>query len=278
MKKFFLLSFSLLLTFSAFPCELPPQKKLKIGCTYRCDFIYKLRLRLAALVKGYPVVFENLRNYASPEEALEHVDGVLIPGGADIDPEYYLDSVTPELAQYTRENLDLVLYSSEGIFRDEFEYQLVKNYSEDESHKSLPLLGICRGMQMMSVAQGIPLYLDLYHETGIKNRYNKFDRIEVSKAPSLMKKLFRDKKIKGFKLHHQGIRMDYFREHESDYPLVKVTATSHGDVIAEALEYQHRPALGVQYHPEKSLPRAAFPIYDWFLTKACEHSLTKEIK
>jgi len=273
---FIIISFSIILFNQSWACELPRGETLTIGCSYKCDFIYRLRLRLAALVKGYPVEFINLRGFSEIPEALDSVDAVLIPGGADINPYYYLDSVTPELANYTRENLDLVNFSDEGQYRDGYEYELLKKYSVDDNFSDLPLLGVCRGMQMMSVAQGIPLYLDIQTELGIKNRLNKFDKINVHQSASLMSSLYGRKKFRGFKLHHQGLRMSYFLDHQDDYPQVRVTATSNNGLIAEAIEYHHRPALGVQYHPEKSFTKTAFPIYNWFLTKACEHHTSKD--
>ena len=91
-----------------------------------------------------------------------------------------------------------------------------------------------------------------------------------------MSKLFDDGSIKGFKMHHQGIRMDYYEENRHDYPLTKVTAISHGGKIAEAIEYTHRPALGVQYHPEKSFTYAARPVFEWFFEKACEYKMSRK--
>jgi len=229
-----------------------------------------------ALMKGYAIEIVNYKTSENISAWLDELDAVLIPGGADIHPEYYLDVVTPELAEYTRKNSHLVLYSSEGEERDPVEFEMLKLYSSQEKYANLPLLGICRGMQMMAVSQGIPLYLDLQTETGIKNRYYKFDKINVRQSSRLMSTLYRRKNFRGFKLHHQGIRMPYFNYHQEEYPLVKVTATSHEGLIAEALEFSHRPALGVQYHPEKSSPRAARPIFDWFLTNACEYSKLKD--
>jgi len=275
MRKIILI-FVLLTSLPSFSCELPKEKKLIIGCSYECSFSYRLRLKFAALMKGYSLEIVNYDSAKNVSTWLNEVDAVLIPGGADIHPEYYLDSVTPELAEYTRKNSHLVLYSSEGERRDPVEFEMLKLYSSEEKYAELPLLGICRGMQMMAVSHGVPLYLDLQTETGIKNRYYKFDKINVQQASSLMSSLFGRKKFRGFKLHHQGIRMPYFNYHHDDYPLLKVTATSHEGVIAEALEFTHRKALGVQYHPEKSSPRAARPIFDWFLTKACEYSQLKD--
>jgi gamma-glutamyl-gamma-aminobutyrate hydrolase PuuD len=150
----------------ALACKLPPRSRLTVGCAYGCDFIYRFRLRLSALVMGYPVDFVNMRHFSDSRLAMNSVDAILIPGGADINPSFYLDSVTPELADYTRSNLHLVNFSKEGEYRDEFEYDLVTSYSEDSQFEKLPMLGICRGMQMMSVAQGIPLSLDIKTELG----------------------------------------------------------------------------------------------------------------
>jgi putative glutamine amidotransferase len=201
---------------------------------------------------------------------LDSVDGVLIPGGADIDPRYYAGEVTPELERYTRQNLELVKFSEEGRRRDPFEFQLVKTYSANDRYSELPMLGICRGMQMMAVAQKIPLYLDIKTELGIPNRYRKFDVISPS-SQSLMSSIYREKDVRGFKYHHQGIRVPYYEAHKADFEAVSVTAFSHDGKIAEALEYKHRPALGVQFHPEKSLTKTSAPVFRWFLTKACEY-------
>lgn len=241
--------------------------EITIGCSYKCDFLYRLRLHMAARKLGYKANIVHLKN----AQEMNQVDGVLIPGGADIDPKYYLSSVTPELASYTNSQLHLVKFSEEGRKRDPLEYELLKNYSQDEKYKRLPLLGICRGMQMMTVAQGIPLYLDLKTELNIKNRIHKFDRIMVNEPASLMKSLYGSRPFRGFEIHHQGLRVPYYKEHAAEYPLTKVTAHSNQGLVAEAIEYTHRPALGIQYHPEKSFSHTTFPVFKWFLTKACEY-------
>lgn len=280
MTKFIFIALALSISLSSFSaCELPKGQRLKIGCAYGCDFIYRFRLFLSSMSSGYPIKVVNMRSMKNMTEALNSVDGILIPGGADIDPEFYLDDVTPELQKYTRENLSLVNFSQEGKYRDQYEHDLVQRYSTDERYENLPMLGICRGMQMMSVVQGIPLYLDIKTELGIRNRQKVFDRISINKQEennTLMEKLFGDNPFKGFKLHHQGVRMDYYREHKATYPLTKITAVSNDGKIAEAIEYLHRPALGVQYHPEKSLQRASQPVFEWLFEKACEYKLSKK--
>jgi putative glutamine amidotransferase len=278
MKKF-LIGLSLLpLSWSALAvCQLPSDQVITVGCSYHCDFFYRFRLNNVARNLGYRIRIVDMRQSASAEEALSEVDAVLMPGGADIDPRYYLDEISPELRSYTEDNLNLVVFTREGRERDPFEYGVVKHYSSNEDHRHMPLLGICRGMQMMSVAQGIPLYLDIKTELGIPNRRNRFDRIHINSGePSIMSEIHRNESVRGFKLHHQGIRVDYYLKHKTRWPQSRVTSWSNGGLIAESLEYTHRPALGVQYHPERSLTGAAAPVFRWFLERACDYKLLKE--
>ena len=272
MRIIFILIF--LLSFPAWACKLPPKTKLVIGCTHKCALPYKLRLKLSAAFLGYPVEVVNLRELGTLSEALAKVDAVLIPGGADIDPSYYSDKVTPEMREYLELNRGLADVNEESKYRDPYEYAFVREYLSNDSYSKLPLLGICRGMQMMTVGQGVPLYLDIRTELGIQNRRYLFDRVHLEKNTAL-DEIYLNDSLKGFKMHHQGLRVPYFKEHEASYPDLKVTAFSHDGKIAEGIDYQSRPAIGVQYHPEKSLTNTAAPIFRWLLTRSCENKNAK---
>lgn len=272
MRKFLLLI--LALSTPAIACKLPPKTKLIIGCTYKCGVDYKLRLNLSAWALGYKIEIVDLRDLGPLEIALTKVDAVLMPGGADINPDYYSDKVTPEMRDYLTANRHLANVSAESNLRDPYEYSFIRSYIDSEKNSELPLLGICRGMQMMTVGQGVPLYLDIKTELGIKNRRYLFDRVHIEKNNTL-DDIYRNESLKGFKLHHQGLRVPYYIENESSYPDLKVTAWSHGGKIAEGIEYLNRPAIGVQYHPEKSLTSTAAPIFRWLLTRSCEYKTAK---
>lgn len=259
-----------LLTNSLGACELKMNKRLVIGCTYKCDFMYRLRLTLSARSLGYPIKIVDLREMGNLDQALTQVDGILMPGGADINPALYMDQVSPELKLHLQKNLHLAQLNDEGTQRDPFESEVLKKYSSDERFQKLPFLGICRGMQMMSVTQGIPLFLDLKTEVGIDNRKYVFDKVTMNED-SLMGRIYKNKTVKALKLHHQGLRVPYFAANADKYPQVKVTSFSHNRQIAESIEYTHRPALGVQYHPEMSFSETSNPVFKWFLSTSCEY-------
>lgn len=266
----FILSATLMSPATFATCELKGEEPLIIGCTYQCNFLYRLRLTLSALGMGYSVRIMDMRDMSDAEAALASVDGVLMPGGADINPELYIPKVSEEYRQNFEQQRHLAVLNEEGKTRDPFEYGLLNKYSRDEQYKNLPFLGICRGMQMMSVVQGIPLYLDINTELGIENRKYVFDQIALEEG-SLMNEIHGQKKLKAMKLHHQGLHLPYFRENQEKFPKVKISSFSHGRKIAESIEYTHRPAVGVQYHPEMSFTSASAPLFKWFLSKSCEY-------
>lgn len=269
-----ILTLLLALSTPVFACKLPPKTKLIIGCTYKCGLPYKFRLNLSAWALGYEIDVVDLRDLGPLEVALTKVDAVVIPGGADINPDYYSDKVTPEMREYLEANRGLANISAESNLRDPYEYAFIRHYIDSKKNADLPLLGICRGMQMMTVGQGMPLYLDIKTELGIKNRRYLFDRIHLEKNSGL-DEIYRNDSFMGFELHHQGFRVPYYLENSSDFPHFKVTAYSNQGRIAEGIEYLNRPAIGVQYHPEKSLTSTAAPIFRWLLTRSCEYKTAK---
>ncbi len=235
-------------------CVPKNNRKLVIGHSYDLNWWMRNRLHTSALVLGYEIEFFDLRTQASVADALLKVDAVVVPGGADIHPKLYSSE-----AQF-------YVSTPEGPGRDEFELKTFQTYLSDARFSSLPLLGICRGMQMMAVAQGVPLVQDLKEELGIKNRYYRFDQVDVPKASSVMSELFPEGKALGFKIHHQNPKRSVL---DTLKDKVKVTATSMDQQIVEAIELIERPAIGVQFHPEQSFPTVKHSIFRWLLDGAC---------
>jgi gamma-glutamyl-gamma-aminobutyrate hydrolase PuuD len=249
-------------------CYLPKNEKLVVACTTKCGRFTKWGVNRAARMLGYKVEFKNLYN-AELSIDLKNIDAVIIQGGADIAPVYYKRNVDPQLREYLDSLDDLVVYTEEGARRDPFEYKLLQEYFSNSQHQNLPLLGICRGMQMLTVSQGIPLYIDLEKELGIKNRNYNLDLIQVHDSESLINNISKRTPFRAVEIHHQALRYDWYLKNQANFPHLKVTATSHNGRVPEVLEFSNRPALGVQYHPEYTYGHVRRNTFKWLLNLGC---------
>jgi len=244
-----------------------------IGCATKCDVFFQYALKRVGKIRGVQVKLVDVSK-GGPEIEWAKYDAIILPGGADIDPKYYLSKVEPELRDYTQSLDHLVKYSAEGRRRDPIEFGLLEKYFANSELETLPVLGVCRGMQMLAVSQGIPLYVDIKTELGIKNRRYLYDRILMEPGTTLMNELF-TKTFKGFKRHHQGIRVSYFQENAARWPQLNVTSYSNSGQVAESLEFMDRPVLGVQFHPENDFGFERNRIFGWLLEKAIEYKSQK---
>ena len=262
-----------ILVFILFSSILPVfahDQEVVIGCTKKCDFFYRRGLKKAARHHGLTVKILDLS--ISEKVNWNELDGVVVPGGADINPEYYLSQVEPSLREYTKMLDRFVKYTLEGKKRDPFEFSLLKEYFSNEKLKDFPILGVCRGMQMLAVSQGIPLYVDIKHEFGIRNRRYLFDRVYVENSDSVMNEIFGSSFL-GFKRHHQGVRVWYFNKYKDRWPNIEITSYSNNGIIAVSLEFKDRPVLGVQFHPENDFGYERKGIFGWLISKALERRL-----
>ena len=166
---------------------------------------------------------------ADPDQLLDVVDGLILAGGRDIDPAAY----GAERAEATDEPHTL---------RDAFEIALAKRAME----RDIPLLGVCRGMQLMNIARGGTLVQDLPAHLGHRRTIGTFDGNDhaVRLAPgSLAARVVGEERHGTLSHHHQGI------EQVGDG--LEVSGWSDDDELPEALEDRGlRFALGVQWHPE----------------------------
>jgi len=168
----------------------------------------------------------------APDEVLDLLDGLILAGGADIDPAAYGETAHSETRGTVPE-------------RDDFEIALARRALE----RDLPLLGICRGMQLMNVAAGGTLLQHLPESHGHhEHRRNpgSFDGADHDVRltdGSLAARAAGEVHHATKSHHHQGV------DRIGDG--LEVTGWSAIDELPEAFEAPDRRfALGVQWHPE----------------------------
>lgn len=194
---------------------------------------------------GLPVVAACLPEAGYVAEAVARCDGVLLTGGEDLQPELY----APDLPARLRATVRHVEPE-----RDAFELLCLREVFRQRK----PLLAICRGQQLLNVAFGGTLIVDLPTQRPNGLRHRRLDRKdepvhEIQVEPgSRLARLLRATRVGVNSTHHQAV--DRVAE------LFAVTARSTDGVI-EALELApaHAGALpwlvSVQFHPERLAPR-----------------------
>lgn len=180
---------------------------------------------------GLPILIPVTLDFGMLNDYLKLVDGILFTGGGDINP-----------LLYNEQNEGLC---EEMCFeRDQMEMYLLKKAIEE----SIPVLGICRGHQLINVYFGGSLYQDLmtqYHtEIDHINIESEADFIAHSvklESTSRIKQWYGESKIQVNSRHHQAIK----RLGEG----LIITGRSK-DGIVEAIEHTSHNVVGVQWHPE----------------------------
>ena len=158
-----------------------------------------------------------------PDVSTEY-DGLIICGGNDIDPAYYNEKMNGSV------NID--------ARRDIAEFALAKVFAE----KKKPILGICRGCQLLNVAFGGSLYQDISNasEHCSFSDYDLVHKVTVKKDSFLYKMYGAEFYVNSF--HHQAIK-----ETGNGFD---VLATAYGTTI-EGIIHKELPIFGVQWHPER---------------------------
>lgn len=162
------------------------------------------------------------------EELLEPLSGLILAGGADLDPATYGAAVAPGTTGF-------------NSVRDRFELALVRAALDME----LPVLGICRGMQLLNVACGGTLDQQIENQELHLHRPGTFaDHSVRVEAGSLAARAVGGERIAVRSHHHQGVG----RLGEE----LVATGWSEPDGLVEAIELPGRAfALGVLWHTEE---------------------------
>ncbi|PJF31603.1 MAG: gamma-glutamyl-gamma-aminobutyrate hydrolase [Phototrophicales bacterium] len=182
---------------------------------------------------GLPIVIPCDLDPQTLRAIYERVDGVLLPGGGDIDPEFYGATPHEKTALIIRE-------------RDIAEIQIAKWAVADD----LPMFGICRGHQVFNVAMGGTLYQDIPSELRTQYTHDIEKGMprstllhDVKIAPnSKLATILKTEQIRVNSLHHQAVM--------TPADTVQVTAYAPDGVIEASELPNKRFILTVQWHPE----------------------------
>lgn len=209
---------------------------------------------------GLPVLIPALDEASLVGPWLQLLDGLLLAGGADIDPCHFGEDPLPRLGRITPE-------------RDSIELALARAALQ----AGLPVLGICRGLQVICVAAGGTLLQDIRSQVpgALKHRQQApawYGSHEVILEPGTrLAGWLREPAVRVNSFHHQAVDL---------VPPGFIAAATAPDGIIEAIEGQPGSvlkegafALGVQWHPEAML--AAQPafgqIFAGFVAAAAEN-------
>lgn len=183
---------------------------------------------------GIPFLLPYSKNEQTLTDYAQTMDGFVFTGGADIDPKYFGEEKKPSCGQ---------------IFplRDEFEMRMFERVLKTKK----PILGICRGMQVINVFLGGTLYQDIEteYETDLPHRQTApvtapWHNIKILPNTYLFARIGKETMM-GNSFHHQAIKT-----------LAKnltITAKAQ-DGIIEAYAHDTYPYLrAYQWHPERLL-------------------------
>ena len=175
---------------------------------------------------GIPVFMPHTGGAEDAEKFLSFCDGILFAGGDDVDPKHYGEEIKFDNVETTPE-------------RDVFELALAELLKND----SRPILGICRGSQLLNVAYGGTLH---QHIDGHRQDERGALNLRAAKITegTLLRELAEADDIKTNSFHHQAVK---------DVAPGFVVAARADDGTVEAIEPAERTDrffLAVQWHPE----------------------------
>jgi putative glutamine amidotransferase len=210
-----------------------PAIGLTIGNSKETD-IFQLRddyVRAVESAGGLPLVFAPGRPRDVPD-LLDHVQGLVLSGGADVDPRLYGQEPHPSVCRVVPE-------------RDAFELALCR----EALRRDLPILAICRGHQVLNVATGGTLVQDIpsewpgavTHDPDVQ-RWETAHDVEILPGTRL-RDILGTERVAVNSFHHQAVR-------DLGQGLV-LSARCPADGMVEGLEMPDRRfVVGVQWHPE----------------------------
>lgn len=246
-------------------------RPVRIGITCNVDDEGAARLlegywRSVEAVGAVPLLLTPTTDMALITAQVRSVDGLIFSGGSDVNPLFFGEEPLPRLG---------------GIndARDAWEILLMRTALDHQ----VPLLGICRGMQLLVQVLGGRLYQDLAttHPTPerlLKHSQEAVRHVEthtvVTAEDSLMRRLFGER-VAVNSFHHQAVA------EVSD--ALRITATAPDGVVEAVESTMHKSIVGVQWHPECMVLRpqgdhaVMLPLFAWLCDEASNYAEARRV-
>lgn len=201
---------------------------------YRRFCVGQSYCRALEMAGGAPVLIPLLHDEQALMDIYQRLDGLLLAGGGDIAPHHF-------------RQVRMAKVSYVDPPRDRIEMLLVRRAVEDD----LPLLAICRGIQVLNVALGGTLYQDIPSQIPHALRHNFHPdhprnhlghEVEIKQGTRLMD-ILGSTRVGVNSFHHQAVK---------EAPPILPAVALAPDGVIEAVEAQGKQfILGVQWHPEE---------------------------
>ena len=210
---------------------------------------------------GTPLIIPPCEDTDAMVSLLDSVDALILSGGGDINPLYLGEEPLRELG---------------GInpTRDWHELMLVRL----AANRQIPILGICRGLQVMTAALGGKLYQDIYKEASATLKHSQDTERHVCThtvcltQESHLAQIFGTEAIAVNSFHHQAVK---------EAALGFAVSALSPDGLIEAVEStQHKSMIGVQWHPECMIlggDRTMLPLFEWLVGEARSFADAREL-
>ena len=210
---------------------------------------------------GTPLIIPPCEETDAMVSLLDSVDALILSGGGDINPLYLGEEPLRELG---------------GInpTRDWHELMLVRL----AANRQIPILGICRGLQVMTAALGGKLYQDIYKEASATLKHSQDTERHVCThtvcltQESHLAQIFDTEAIAVNSFHHQAVK---------EAALGFAVSAFSPDGLIEAVEStQHKSMIGVQWHPECMIlggDRTMIPLFEWLVGEARSFANAREL-
>ena len=177
-----------------------------------------------------PVVICRTAETGHLAQAIAPLDILILTGGADVDPARYGAEPSPKLGMVQRD-------------RDAFDFAVL----DAAMARKLPVMGVCRGVQVINVYFGGTLWQDLPSEFPVKDIRHRGDSVGVRchtiniEPDSRLAAVVGSTSVGVNSLHHQAVKRLA--------PGFRIVARA-PDGVVEAIEHTSLPVAGVQFHPE----------------------------